>query len=86
METNKPRSPSDPRPGNKPAYISALCPRCGRELVLADRIDEDQAPDQQVWNDEWTSPFAATASISTFRAQTFERGQIVAKTPSQATA
>jgi ribosomal protein S27AE len=56
MEKNRPHTPADPRPGKKPAFIASRCPRCGQELVLADRTDNPEVSDDQVWHDEWVCP------------------------------
>lgn len=47
-----PRSPADPRHGNRPFYIEPVCPTCQSELVLADR----DLPDEEIWHDEWECP------------------------------
>lgn len=52
----RPRSPSDPRPNNRPSYISPFCPACRGLLVLADLIADPDAPPEDVWHDEWQCP------------------------------
>lgn len=51
-----PRSPADPRPNNRPAYISPLCPQCGANLRLADVLADPSISPENVWHDEWQCP------------------------------
>ena len=56
MEKSRPRSSAEPRPANKPSFIPSRCPRCGRDLALADRIDATEMRDDAIWHDEWICP------------------------------
>ncbi len=51
-----PRSAADPRPGGQPYYIAPGCRRCSARLVLFDRLENPEAPDDEVWHDEWICP------------------------------
>lgn len=39
-----------------PRYINQNCPVCGKELVLADLLDNPDADPEEVWYDEWACP------------------------------
>jgi len=49
-------TPADPRPGGEPYYIDSTCPGCGTDLVLYDKQEEEDVPDEEIWHDEWTCP------------------------------
>lgn len=64
-----PRSAADPRPGNKPYYISDKCEDCGAPLVLEDllrgvngfilkapRFRRAKLNPKDIWWDEWMCP------------------------------
>jgi ribosomal protein S27AE len=51
-----PQSAADPRPGGRPAYISAKCPDCGTALVLLDSLENPTLSADELWHDEWTCP------------------------------
>lgn len=51
-----PNSAADKRVGNCPAYIHDRCPNCKEQLVLVDSIDNPQASEEEIWNDEFICP------------------------------
>lgn len=51
--SDKPTSPSDPRPNDEPYYIDSECPDCGTELALYDELTDE---DGETWHDEWMCP------------------------------
>lgn len=54
--TEKPESPSDPRPNNEPYYIDTACPDCGTDLVLNDKYKDKDIDEDEIWHDEWVCP------------------------------
>ncbi|WP_027365440.1 hypothetical protein [Desulfotruncus alcoholivorax] len=56
VKSVQPESPAMPRPHNKPFYIDPTCPKCGTVLVLADLLDDPNAPWDIVWHDEFICP------------------------------
>lgn len=54
--SNKPQSPADPRPDNRPAYINPNCPKCGTPLVLLDLLENQNTPEDEIWYDEFVCP------------------------------
>ncbi len=55
-EKNPPRSPDDPRPGNRPHYIAPCCPDCGTPLELLDLLENPEIPEDEIWHDEFICP------------------------------
>lgn len=56
VKSVQPESAAMPRPHHKPCYIDPTCPKCGASLVLADFIDNPNAPWETIWHDEFICP------------------------------
>lgn len=56
VKSKQPESAAIVRPNNKPFYIDSTCPKCGTSLVLADVLDDSNAPLETVWHDEFICP------------------------------
>lgn len=56
IKSVQPESAAIPRPGNKPFYIDQFCPVCGTPLVLADKLDNPNVNEEEIWHDEFICP------------------------------
>lgn len=52
----KPKLATDPRPANRPFYIRSTCPHCASCLVLAYKVLEPNATEDDIFYDEWICP------------------------------
>lgn len=53
---NKPRLANGPRPDDRPFYIRSTCPRCTSCLILAYKILDPNAVEDDIFYDEWICP------------------------------
>ena len=74
-----PRSAADPRPGNRPYYISPHCPKCGTPLVLADLLENPGAPEEEIWHDEFICPACNDGIFMDWPEKEYERLKEVAR-------
>jgi hypothetical protein len=52
----RPKLANDPRPANKPFYIKGTCPKCSSCLILAYNVLNPEAPEIDIFYDEWICP------------------------------
>lgn len=63
---DRPVTAADKRPFGSPFYIDSECPDCGEELVLHDKLNDDDVSEDDIWHDEWACPNDECGSDSIF--------------------